>query len=76
MVCGIPAAMRLSNVAANGEFLYQKGGTRAKAIWQSCLYGLCIIFIYVVFGLLITIIFGPTALNGLATNGIFNFFSF
>ncbi len=29
-----------------------------------------------VFGLLITIIFGPAALNGLATNGIFNFFFF
>ncbi|WP_255563250.1 protein-disulfide reductase DsbD [Mucilaginibacter sp. 21P] len=58
------------------SFFTKKGGTRAKAIWQSCLYGLCIIFIYVVFGLLITIIFGPTALNGLATNGIFNFFFF
>lgn len=58
------------------SFFTKKGGTRAKAIWQSCLYGFCIIFIYVVFGLLITIIFGPTALNGLATNGIFNFFFF
>ncbi|TWR29820.1 DUF255 domain-containing protein [Mucilaginibacter pallidiroseus] len=55
------------------SFFTKKGGTRAKAIWQSCLYGLSIIFIYVVFGLLITILFGPAALNGLATNGIFNF---
>jgi thiol:disulfide interchange protein len=55
------------------SFFTKKGGTRANAIWQSCLYGLSIIFIYVVFGLLITIIFGPAALNGLATNGIFNF---
>ncbi|OOQ61395.1 protein-disulfide reductase DsbD family protein [Mucilaginibacter pedocola] len=58
------------------SFFTKKGGTRAKAIWQSCLYGLSIIFIYVVFGLLITLVFGPAALNGLATNGIFNFFFF
>ncbi|WP_233524488.1 protein-disulfide reductase DsbD family protein [Mucilaginibacter conchicola] len=58
------------------SFFTKRGGTRANAIWQSCLYGFSIIFIYVVFGLLITIIFGPAALNGLATNGIFNFFFF
>ena len=55
------------------SFFTKKGGTRAKAIYQSLLYGLSIIFIYVVFGLIITIAFGPAALNGLATNGIFNF---
>ena len=55
------------------SFFTKKGGTRAKAISQSLLYGLSIIFIYVVFGLIITIAFGPAALNGLATNGIFNF---
>jgi len=58
------------------SFFTKRGGSRASAIWQSCLYGLSIIFIYVVFGLLITIIFGPAALNGLATNGVFNFFFF
>jgi thiol:disulfide interchange protein len=58
------------------SFFTKRGGSRANAIWQSCLYGLSIIFIYVVFGLLITIVFGPAALNGLATNGIFNFFFF
>jgi len=54
------------------SFFTKKGGTRSRAIFQSLLYGLSIIFIYVVFGLIITIAFGPTALNGLATNGIFN----
>ncbi|MEO7215079.1 cytochrome c biogenesis protein CcdA [Mucilaginibacter sp.] len=58
------------------SFFTKKGGTRAKAVWQSCLYGLSIIFIYVVFGLLITLAFGPAALNNLATNGVFNFFFF
>ncbi|TFF36521.1 protein-disulfide reductase DsbD family protein [Mucilaginibacter psychrotolerans] len=58
------------------SFFTKKGGTRANAIWQSILYGLSIIFIYVFFGLLITLVFGPAALNALATNGVFNFFFF
>ncbi len=58
------------------SFFTKKGGTRAKAILQSLLYGLSIIVIYVVLGLIITLIFGPSALNALATNGIFNFFFF
>lgn len=55
------------------SFFTKRGGTRKNAIFQSILYGLSIIFIYVVFGMIITLIFGPAALNGLATNGIFNF---
>jgi thiol:disulfide interchange protein len=58
------------------SFFTKKGGTRTKAILQSLLYGLSIIVIYVVLGLIITLIFGPSALNALATNGIFNFFFF
>jgi len=55
------------------SFFTKKGGSRSKGIFNSALYGLCIIFIYVFIGILVTIIFGPTALNDLATNGIFNF---
>ncbi|HEY8927599.1 MAG TPA: cytochrome c biogenesis protein CcdA [Mucilaginibacter sp.] len=55
------------------SFFTKKGGSRANGIAQSLLYGLSIILIYVVFGLIITLLFGPAALNGLATNGIFNF---
>jgi len=58
------------------SFFTKKAGNRAKAVFQSLLYGLSIIVIYVFLGLLITIIFGPSALNALATNGIFNFFFF
>jgi len=58
------------------SFFTKKGGSRSKGILNSVLYGLCIIFIYVFIGILITLIFGPSALNGLATNGIFNFFFF
>jgi thiol:disulfide interchange protein len=55
------------------SFFTKKGGSRGSAIAQSMLYGLSIIFIYVVLGMIITLIFGPAALNELATNGIFNF---
>ena len=40
---------------------------------QAVVYGLSIIVIYVLLGILITVIFGADALNSLSTNGIFNF---
>jgi thiol:disulfide interchange protein len=58
------------------SFFTKRGGSRRQGVLQSLLYGLCIIFIYVVLGTIVTLIFGPTALNGLATNGVFNFFFF
>lgn len=58
------------------SFFTKKGGNRRNAIFQSLLYGLSIIVIYVAIGLLITLLFGPSALNALATNGIFNIFFF
>lgn len=58
------------------SFFTKKGGNKAKGILNSMLYGLSIIFIYVFIGILIAVIFGPTALNDLATNGIFNFLFF
>lgn len=58
------------------SFFTKKGGNRAKGVFNSMLYGLSIVFIYVFIGILIAIIFGPTALNDLATNGIFNFLFF
>ena len=58
------------------SFFTKKGGSRSKAISQALIYGLSIIVIYVALGMLITIAFGPEALNELSTNGIFNFFFF
>ena len=58
------------------SFFTKQSGSRSKAMAQSLLYGLSIIVIYVGLGLIITLIFGPSALNGLATNGIFNFLFF
>jgi thiol:disulfide interchange protein DsbD len=58
------------------SFFTKKAGSRGKGILQSVLYGLSIIVIYVFVGLLVTLAFGPDALNALATNGIFNFLFF
>jgi thiol:disulfide interchange protein len=58
------------------SFFTKKSGNRAKAIFQSAIYGLSIIVIYVSLGLIITLLFGSDALNALATNGIFNLFFF
>jgi thiol:disulfide interchange protein len=58
------------------SFFTKKSGSRSKAIMQSIIYGVSIIVIYVTLGLLISIIFGSSALNELATNGIFNIFFF
>ncbi|GAB2700145.1 hypothetical protein GCM10027037_26100 [Mucilaginibacter koreensis] len=55
------------------SFFTKKSGSRSKAVYQSLLYGVSIIVIYVLLGLLITAFFGSNALNALATNGIFNF---
>jgi thiol:disulfide interchange protein len=55
---------------------FTKGHNKGSAIRKALLYGLSIIVIYVVLGLLVTVIFGADALNNLSTNGIFNFFFF
>jgi thiol:disulfide interchange protein DsbD len=58
------------------SFFTKKSGSKSKGILHSLLYGISIIVIYVSLGLIITLIFGPDALNALATNGIFNIFFF
>ncbi len=58
------------------SFFLKLGGTRLKAIGFSIFYGLSIIGIFVSLGLLITIWFGPNALNSMATNGVFNILLF
>jgi len=53
-------------------FLKRKGNKK----WDAILYGLCIVVIYVGLGLLITILFGASALNSIATNAWVNLFFF
>jgi thiol:disulfide interchange protein len=55
---------------------FTKGADKGSAVSKAMLYGLSIIVIYVVLGLLVTIVFGADALNSMSTNGIFNFFFF
>ena len=50
------------------SFFLKKQQSRRKAIGEAILYGLSIIVIYVGVGLLITLLFGASALNDLATN--------
>ena len=54
------------------SFFLKKGGGAKDAV----LYGLSIVIIYVGLGLLITVIFGASALNALSTNAIVNLFFF
>ncbi len=58
------------------SFFLKKQQSRRKAIGEAVLYGLSIIVIYVGAGLLITLLFGASALNDLATNAIFNILFF
>ncbi|GHU70326.1 thiol:disulfide interchange protein [Bacteroidia bacterium] len=57
-------------------FLKRSKSNRKKAVSDAIIYGLSIIVIYLVLGLLITVIFGASALNNLSTNAIFNLIFF
>lgn len=58
------------------SFFLKKQQSRRKAISEAVLYGLSIIVIYVGVGLIITLLFGASALNDLATNALFNILFF
>jgi thiol:disulfide interchange protein len=57
-------------------FLNRNKKVRRKAVADATLYGASIIFIYVALGLVITAIFGASALNNLATSAVFNLIFF
>ena len=57
-------------------FLKRSKDDKHKGIRDAILYGLSIIVIYVGLGLLVTLIWGPSSLNALSTNAIFNLFLF
>lgn len=50
------------------SFFTKQGGSKGSGVGNAILYGVSIIVIYVVIGLLVTAIFGEDALNGLSTN--------
>lgn len=53
-----------------------KGTTNAQVVRDAILYGLSIVIIYVGLGLLVTLLFGASALNALSTNAVVNIIFF
>jgi len=58
------------------SFFLKRSDNKKLGQRDALLYGLAIIFIYVLLGILITLIFGASALNSLSTNAIFNLMFF
>ncbi|MCH5311223.1 MAG: thioredoxin family protein [Prevotella sp.] len=54
------------------SFFLKRNKDRSKAIREATTYGISIVVIYVLLGLLVTLLFGASALNALSTNAIFN----
>ncbi len=58
------------------SFFLKRSKDKKKALRDAIIYGVSIIVIYLTLGLAITLIFGPSALNSLATNAVFNIIFF
>ena len=56
------------------SFFLKRTDDKRKGIRDAITYGISIVVIYVLLGLLVTLIFGASALNALSTNAIFNIF--
>ena len=54
------------------SFFLKQNKTRKKSIASAAIYGLSIIVIYVALGIIVTVLFGASALNELATSAGFN----
>lgn len=68
--------MRMAYHTYDSKFLPETLTRQEKGIRDAITYGISIIVIYVALGLIITLIFGASALNALSTNAIFNIFFF
>ena len=58
------------------SFFLKRSGDKKKGIRDAITYGVSIVVIYLALGLIVTAIFGASALNALSTNAIFNIFFF
>ena len=58
------------------SFFLKRSKDKKKGIADAMTYGLAIVVIYVALGLLVTLLFGASALNALSTNAVFNIFFF
>ncbi len=61
-----------SMIPVTVSFFIKRSKTKSEGIKNAILYSASIIVIFTLLGFLITVIFGPTALNNLATNWIAN----
>jgi thiol:disulfide interchange protein len=57
-------------------FLKQSKDDKKKGIRDAITYGISIVVIYLALGIGVTAIFGPSTLNSLSTNAVFNIFIF
>lgn len=58
------------------SFFLKQNKSRRGSVGQAALYGVSIVVIYVLLGLVITALFGASALNDLATSAVFNIIFF
>lgn len=58
------------------SFFLKKNSSRAKSVREACIYGASIIVIYLLLGLIVTLLFGASKLNDLSTNAVFNLIFF
>ncbi len=58
------------------SFFLKRTKDRKRSIADALVYGFSIVIIYLLLGLLITAVFGASALNSLATNALFNLIFF
>ncbi len=65
-----------SMIPVTVSFFTKRSKTKTEGIKNAIYYSSSIVFIFTLLGFLITVIFGPTALNNLATNWIANLIFF
>ncbi len=58
------------------SFFLKRSQNKKKAVSDALMYGASIVVIYLLLGMAITLIFGASALNNMATNAVFNMLFF
>lgn len=54
------------------SFFLKKGKSRRRAVFDAVAYGLSIVVIYLLLGIVLTVVFGASKLNDIATSAVFN----
>src|SRR5690554_6020966 len=58
------------------SYFTKRSGSRTRGIWNAIIYGISIVVIYVALGMIVTLIFGASALNEAASSAVFNLLFF